>query len=205
MEASTIAAIASAIAAVASVIAAFFSAWIAHRNGRRSTELQEQATQREYFEELRSWAREALQTLAEAVHLCDSEPGGDFPTRRQQLHWRLSAHIDQGRLFFPNVEEGSSGGRLDDAVEMLRQAFDVVRGICGTSREVNRAQRDKLIDFKYNFIKRIQRVLNPQTREAELKRIVGPREGERVDTDTSKGPPASSRDGADVSPKPAPI
>jgi hypothetical protein len=191
MEANTIAAIASAVAAGFTAIVAVIAAWITHRTGRRSTELQEQATRLQYSEELRSWAGEALQTLAEAVHLCDSKQGGDFPTRQQQLQWRLSAHVDQGRLFFPNIRENdpheglSSRGYRDEAVETLCRAFDEVRSICETSEEGHRAQRDALIALKRNFIRRIQRVLNPQTRDAELRRIVEPRERAKVDTDTS--------------------
>jgi hypothetical protein len=106
------------IAAVASAIAAFASVWIAHDIGKRAEVLatadrersatQAEAEQKhaafdtvaEWRRDFRDWASEAIDILSEASYLC-SEP--DRSEELLHCRFRLSALIDRGRFFLPNI------------------------------------------------------------------------------------------------------
>jgi len=151
---------------------------------KRSTDLKEKATQLQYFAELRAWAGQAVDTLSEAVHLCDFDPRirepGEFTheLQRHRLRCRLSAHIDRGRWFFPNVQESgpqqeaSFKGYRHEIVQTLYEAYDAVGKLRESSPDGNQTGRERLHHLQRKFVRRIQRVLNPGTLNQVFRRIV---------------------------------
>jgi hypothetical protein len=71
------------------------------------------ATELKYFEDFRRWADQLVEALTEAIHLCDLDPkqvvGESFFDRRHRLRIALSAMIDRGTWFFPNIEVDGHG------------------------------------------------------------------------------------------------
>ena len=64
--------------------------------------------------QIHEWSNECLYAITEAKHFCllqeaDFANSGDYNIRQNDLLHRLSALIEQGRLFFRNVHQGKHG------------------------------------------------------------------------------------------------
>ena len=84
------------------------------------------ATRRQqYHSELRFWADESMNVLSKALHLCDLDPvkcaNPSFFERRHDMRVQLSALLDRGRWFFPNVDPENYGHHKDLAYQGIRQ------------------------------------------------------------------------------------
>ncbi len=126
-----------------------------------------------YLSELRFWSSECLECLSEAVHLCDLEPAVTedpiFYNRRHAILVQLSAKIDQGRWFFPNVKDVDletwklesyktvKHRPLDDLV----YCYGAVRKMSYTDRQENQLLRSPLVEIKRDFTSSIQILLDP--------------------------------------------
>src|SRR5215213_5848874 len=127
------AAMASAVAAIASVVVAVRigrraemlaeteqkrqDRW-AETEAKRAGELEKAEERRSSFvavaewrRDLRAWASEAVDVLTEATYLCEA-PEGEAEKPEPvtfTCRYRLSALIDRGRLYLPNVRVGEHG------------------------------------------------------------------------------------------------
>jgi hypothetical protein len=102
----------AAIALVAASVSALFS--------YRGFRIQKLGARDQYFSGLISWAENAVDLTAEAVHVCDLDlrklPPGEFFKRRHQLQFRLSATIEKGRWFFPNIDVDTHGIHKEEGI-----------------------------------------------------------------------------------------
>ena len=137
---------------------------------------------RQYFSEMRRWADEGCDQLSEAVHLCDLDPATsavDFGARRHALRVSLSALIDRGRWFFPNLREHEAGNDRDKAyrgfrppvLDELVAAYKLVGRLDEASEAANADLREPLVAVKRRFSSEIQGYLDPRKREMKFARL----------------------------------
>ncbi len=152
-----------------------------HKN---SLSVQVAAWKHDYFSELHEWARLTEITLSEAVHLCDLNPGvtknPSYFDRRHQLRVELSALIDQGRWYFPNlmIDEFGQGKELafrgyrQEVLDQLVAAYRLIGKLSYTMQAQNNALRAPLKDIKRAFTAEIQKTLDPRSRDRDYERIM---------------------------------
>jgi hypothetical protein len=116
-------AIISAVISLGGALASAYFSYRGLRDARLNQFLQTVAVRDQYFARLRSWADEALGLLAEAVHSCDLDPkkmpSGQFFMKRHDLRVRLSAVVDRGRWFFPNVRIDEHGSHKEESFSRI--------------------------------------------------------------------------------------
>jgi hypothetical protein len=129
---------------------------------------------RQYYGELRKWADEACNTLAEADHASTLDPArmgpNEFFMIRHELSHRISAQIDRGRWFYPNLVFGFHGlhkpfanqGLRQEAINHLVAAYNLVRGLDYRSQANNIAAHKPLIEARRKFVSEVQRTLDPK-------------------------------------------
>ena len=127
-----------------------------------------------YFGELRIWSSSCLDVLSEAVHLCDLDPKvtdhPDFFNRRHALLVRVSSLIDQGKLFFPNVEIDESvdwqqerhQNRKHRPLDDLIYAYGALKKMSYEEKTENDFLRPHIVEIKRDFAAAMQNFLNPQ-------------------------------------------
>jgi hypothetical protein len=92
--------------------------WKSTRDSKRAQFENSARTRQQYNADLRSWANDCIATLCDAVSVARQiEIDG---TKLSDVISRLSAQVDQGRLFFPNP-------RLDDHDSDSEEAFQGYR------------------------------------------------------------------------------
>jgi Domain of unknown function (DUF4268)/Restriction Enzyme Adenine Methylase Associated len=203
MDANTIASVVSAGIAVVSVLVGVYFTRKAMILQHEMKDLQRRATQLQYFAELRTWAGEAVQILAEAVHLSIMDrrvyKPGEFLRERRALLCRLSAHVDRGRWFFPNIRQNDDGteregefrGFRHQIVQTLYRAYRVVGFLEYTQGNGNIPERSDLQNLQRYFAHQIQEVLDPGNFEREFRQIIG--EGKGVSERQGSEPPVLAR------------
>ena len=101
--------------AIGSAIVAMFSAFLARRETVKQRKLMEETLRQRLDGGSIKWGDEAIEALALAEGLSHPETHDDIKADRIIIAQRLSALADRGRLFFPNHEEASKGGRKETA------------------------------------------------------------------------------------------
>jgi hypothetical protein len=184
MDVKTQVAIASAIVALGSAVVSAYLSYRNLRNARLDQVFKAIGTRDRYFGRLQSWAEEALGLMAHAVHLCDLDPKklppGEFFMKRHDLRVRLSAMIDKGRWFFPNVDYETHGTHKEEAYRGYRN--NVLNGLMGAYRAVcfidyadakkNTPRRIELVSAQRLFTSEIQKVLDPRTSDQVYARLM---------------------------------
>lgn len=179
----------AAIAGVSAVIAlcaAVVSAWFAGRNLRRELVNQRISfiqARLKFFEDFQKWADQLVNVLTEAIHLCDLDPkqvvGESFFDRRHRLRITLSAMIDKGRWFFPNIAVDDHGtvkelayrGYRHELLTGLVMAYRCLERLDYRNRDNNELLRTELTAAKRHFVSQVQKIIDPRTQQAELERI----------------------------------
>jgi len=180
------------VVSVIAVVVAAGSAAISFWNYRRellNQKIQAAKWQKEYFSDLVKWSDESMLLLSEALHLCDLDPQkcekGKFFDNRHTLRIKLSAQIDKGRWFFANYASDQYGQHKEEAFRGYRH--QVLDGLVFAYRAVtelnyvdiskNGPAREAINRAKRQFTSEIQKVLAPESRDAEFKKLtqlVGP-------------------------------
>lgn len=179
--ASTVSAVAAVIAIAMAMLAQRTASAAQERAGeleRKNAELAEiqsrlshQSWADEYFREITDWAGQVSLAISRATHLVDVD---DEQSRRDVLSI-LSASIDMGRWYFPNIYHDKEGQYKEPAYRGFRQpcldwvvrAYDVFDG-----REPVDDKRVELICCQRNFVSCIQEVLDPRSREKAIERVL---------------------------------
>lgn len=167
------------LALVLSAIA-FFNSLIDRRRQRRREARLDRAnrfTSREdYFRGLTDWGFRALDGLSAAVHLVDSikdEPTKSWAAELNTRRAVLSALIDQGRLYFPNLEmdkgtnkEAAYRGHRHEVLDYLVYAYDVLT--VDVAQGDYTFARKKLVKHQRAFTSIMQQIVDPRTRRKEF-------------------------------------
>lgn len=129
------------------------------------------------------WSDEAIVVLAEAHELlCEkgvAYPDSEFRLQRSGCRAKLSAIIDRGRLFFPNVHIGDSHG-LDKeaayqghrrpALDALVSAYQLL-GNAGMQAGPDTASAEKLMAIRRSFVAEVFKAVEPERRGMKLKEL----------------------------------
>jgi hypothetical protein len=105
-------------------IAVYFSNKTA-RDSKLNQQLQVAGLKQQYFVGLQAWSKEVVTAMSEAISLCYLDPkkmpANEFFNRRHSLYSRLSALMDEGRWFFPNLQHVEIEQSKDKAFRGVRQ------------------------------------------------------------------------------------
>ncbi len=181
---------ASDLAQIAGVAVTILAAWLsfhfskrAERYSSRQLLVEINAFRLEYFRDLRAWADEVIEVMAEAVLFCELTPktidADDFDHKKFYLKRRLSALTDRGRWFLPNVQEDAVGQEREAAYRGFRQpaldkiidAYNLIQQFDDAAQTSNGERRAALKKAQRLFASEIQTILDPRTLEKELKRL----------------------------------
>lgn len=135
----------------------------------------------DWFRDLRAWASEAIDVLSEAAY---NAPGSSASSPMPaevctRCRHRLSALIDRGRFFLPNLEPEAKGadkpsafrGTRHAALDQLVLAEQVLAGTPIERKEFP-STRAALVAIKRDFVAAIQDILDPRSRNAEVDEIL---------------------------------
>lgn len=126
----------------------------------------------DWLRELRTWASEAVDVLAESTYLFprdDSELSTSDKKVIDRCRYRLSALIDSGRFLLPNEREGEHGDHKASAYKGFRHpaldALVAAERILGGSMELFSfpSRKEALIGVRREFVSIVQMILNPRS------------------------------------------
>ena len=136
-----------------------------------------------FFRQMEEWAAEVVSTMSEASFACELDPAQmpqhAFFNLRHELRWRLSALIDRGRWYFPNLKEEEQGadkppayrGYRQQALTCIVDVLSVVTALDYRSPASNHGARSRSVLAKRDFTSEIQLVLDPRGRGREFRRL----------------------------------
>jgi hypothetical protein len=162
-------------------VAPLITGWIAWQLGRRA-----EFALAEWIRDLRRWAAEAVGALTDGAYV-DNLPNPTEASTR--VACRLSALIDEGRLFLPNQQKEANGaskpfayrGYRHSALDPLVAAVTVL-----DSQPDGVSRRDLLVELKREFVSEISQILQPEVHNREVARLIRTTYRHRSD-DTSAG------------------
>lgn len=169
-----------AIALVAIVFSAVFSV-VAYRAAVHQNRLAASSVAADWLRDLRAWASEAVDVVAEGTYTCRS---GDPKASEEETacllrcRHRLSALIDRGRFLLPNEREDEYGGHKARAYRGLRHpaldALVAAERVLGNDIPL-RAFPDRksaLIGLRREFVSAVQSIIDPQSYNKEVAKIL---------------------------------
>jgi hypothetical protein len=130
------------------------------------------------------WADAVSDKMTEAIFLCDLDPKrlaeGEFFRKRHLLRARLSALIDRGRWFLPNINDDDHGkekpvayqGHRQLALDCVVEAFRMVSKLDCKSQAANRETQPDLIKAKREFVAEIQTIIDPRRHAQETTKLM---------------------------------
>lgn len=129
----------------------------------------------EWLRDLRDWSSESIDVLSEVSYWC-GENSGDRDEKILCCRHRLSALVDRGRFFLPNVRTEEYGthkpsafrGYRHSALDPLVAAERALGGNIGTFR----SPKEGVIKMKREFVSSIQRILAPDQHNREIARLI---------------------------------
>lgn len=121
-----------------------------------------------------NWANRTVAAMAEAQHLCASPNVSALYVNERgiALATTLSAMIDEGRWFFPNMARRTSDGEKPGAYRgerqpILEQVFAAYQAVNEMSRNDDaprEALAQKIDAAKRHFVSEVQRAVDPRRR-----------------------------------------
>lgn len=135
----------------------------------------------DWLRDLRSWASEAIDVLAEESYTCragDPSPSEDETLCLLRCRHRLSALIDRGRLLLPNERADEYGGYKAGAYRGLRHpALDalvasdlVLEGTLPLHAFPDR--KAALTGLRREFVSAIQAIIDPQSYNKSVAKLL---------------------------------
>jgi hypothetical protein len=125
----------------------------------------------EYVNGLRTWAFGAIEIMAQLRHAMEfADPTPEYAHQKVQLLSQLSAQIDQGRLFLPNVDLGDGFGANKPAaytgyrplvLDYLVLAYTTFRA-ASSSAAAEAAELARIDELQRDFISEIQQLVDPK-------------------------------------------
>ncbi len=167
-----LAAISQAIAAILSLAALIISLWVFSRQQR----LNRWQLRLHREDHIIAWSQTCIALMAEVEeHLKTAGEGPLVAWPNDEfvrLRSRLSALIDEGRLYFPNLPDPVHGknkqeayrGHRQSILDRLVEAYDFLRKIQATEAVVPAAEvADKFNDIRRAFVSDVQKAIDPRT------------------------------------------
>lgn len=168
----------SAGSAVLALASAFFS-WRASRRAEKRANV---SLKLAYDSDVIRWSDEVIVTLSKAHEmLCEkglSYPDQEFGARRSEVRAQLSALIDRGRMFFPNLRDTSHGahkelgfqGHRQQALNELVNAYELLHA-SGAGAGPDLVACEELAKRRRGFIAEVFKAVDPERRGMTLKEL----------------------------------
>lgn len=128
-----------------------------------------------------TWANRVVEAMSEAQHLCQATTAPDTRTHERSfsLAAMLSALLDEGRWFFPNVGRKEADGEKHGAYQGSRQAIlDHVIGVYNCLEEFRHGGHGSREDLasaigthRRAFVTEVQRAVDPRRRKWVMDRF----------------------------------
>lgn len=154
--------------------------FVAYRASLHQNRLSASSVGADWIRDLREWASEAVDVLAEASYTCteDAPDNPEHATEHQRCRCRLSALIDRGRFLLPNERDAEYGSYKPRAYRGLRhQALDALvaaEQILARSipLETFASRKDALIGVRREFVSIVQGIIDPMSYNRDVARIL---------------------------------
>lgn len=144
----------------------------ASRHAERANAIHARLWAEHYFDAVRGWADEATCAIARAIHL---EDAGLTDASRElfELRSTLSALLDRGRWYFPNLAHDATGHRNEPAYRGVRRPildhlWSAYAALGRDGQLTKEEQRRALVTAQRSFVSEVQRILDPRAREREI-------------------------------------
>lgn len=170
----------SAAIALAAAVSSVYFAVRAERANRVKTTIDFTTLYRQTHSELRRWGEEVVYALSDAVHLCDRiaafRSQEEFSGELVAIRSRLSALIDVGRFFFPNMLYGTSSetaysGIRPPALDHIVYAYRNLAGIEYGGGPANEEIREALVKNKRDFTTVVQSALSVREMKVHIEQL----------------------------------
>lgn len=168
---------AASVAAIASVLAGWYFARRTERASRESYRLAADAAVQAWRTDLREWASDAIDVLAEAQYSVAPVQLKEPDPQQRSLIEKLSALIDRGRLYLPNQDRDKHGTDKHYAYRGYRHAtldplLAALRVLDGTAQTDHFPSRSGAVwEMRRVFVSRVQEMLDPELHNAEIVRL----------------------------------
>lgn len=183
------------VATIAVLVSGFFSI-IAYRAAIHQNRLTASTVASDWIRDLRAWASEAVDVLAEATYVCqkdDPEPTPNEAECLRNCRYRLSALIDRGRFLLPNEREREYGdhkphayrGLRHHALDSLVAAERVLGGDLGLLSF--RDKKEALIGLRREFVSEIHSIIDPRSSNKKVAEMLRTANEERAKDSTLGG------------------
>lgn len=148
------------------------AALAAYYTANRQNRLSAAGVAGDWLRDLRAWASEAVDVLAEAAYCCPkslSSMSGAETATVLRCRQRLSALIDRGRFLLPNEREADHGGRKAGAYKGFRppalDALVAAERILGGDANIFAIPNAKLalVAVRREFVSIVQAILDPRS------------------------------------------
>jgi len=135
----------------------------------------------DWLRDLRAWASEAVDVLAEATYTCrkgDPALSSDDQATISRCRCRLSALIDRGRFLLPNERESDYGDHKASAYKGLRppalDALVAAERILGEVMDLFSFpdRKSALIGVRREFVSTVQAILDPRSTNKTVAKIL---------------------------------
>ncbi len=167
--------------AVGSAVVALISAIISRGETRRQRRLQTERLRHSIDAASLDWGGQAIDTLARAAmlartrHMHANDAG--FEAGRTSSLMALTALIDRGRMFFPNLDPDRKGAEKETAyrgirppiLDVLVWAYSEVEALRRTSDEADNSAADFIDDCRRLLVSELQAHLDPR----RLDQVIG--------------------------------
>ena len=162
--------------AAGSAVAAAFSFLLNRGTVKRQERMALEALRAARDTDLIAWAGEVIERLADAQMMCRDMDDGLIPetellTRRSEARTRISALLDRGRVFFPNVvdqqEDGKAAafqGKRQKALNAIYEAYRTVSDVTRPGGPTPREAVLAIVEHRRAFVSEVFLHVDPRRR-----------------------------------------
>jgi hypothetical protein len=167
-----------------SALVAAISFLLSRATVRRQDAMQFEALRSQHEARLIDWADAAIVAIADAQRHCRDLKNGLLTSEQalnnvSELRTRMSAVLDQGRLFFPNQpdssdedadrpDEAAYAGQSHAAIDALYRAYRIISDLGRTSPLRAEEAVHAVVAQRRRFVSEVFRSVDPRRRQAAL-------------------------------------
>lgn len=158
------------LVSVAGALSAYYFALRSSRIQRENLRLQRDS-------DVLKWGNEAIDILSKLesmafINVTLPEASGDFYNEKRNLMAKLSASIDVGRMYFPNVERDAHGVHKDHAFQGFRRfILSTLTHSYGAAQKYKFGESDDMHEIRKeinmcrrSFVSELQKTVDPDRR-----------------------------------------
>jgi hypothetical protein len=147
---------------------------------QRFRAMQEEELRANLDRQVIDWGGDVINTLTDAERIARARAHPSFGEEREHLMGRLSALVDRGRLFFPNVSHDLVGldrpfanrGFRPPILDAIMLVHERIRRLDpGGGPDLVQTDGGQLFDARRAFVSELQRALDPRRRKVLLENL----------------------------------